>query len=235
MKFKEYVQKAIEIRDTSAAWYREHMEVARQEISKARTDLDLSPEGRMKKEAKLKFEYGEILLKAALERKQQYVDLLKKAKADAEATLKRGIKKPADDKIADFQKALNHLKVEIMLSTNFDTVAKKIEDVMKTIDEPYLATMLADEFATIVPQALSVSTEPSKAKLVLSDLFERLNNEYLPDDVKEARQSLEFINASLENPKLFAPIVEANAIDLFGNEVGKKLNTPEAYFEGGEQ
>ncbi|MED4918678.1 hypothetical protein [Geobacillus thermodenitrificans] len=231
MKFKEYVQKAVEIRDTSAAWYRERAEVARKEIAKARTDLDLSPEGRMKKAAKLKFEYGEELLKAALERKQQYIDLLKQAKADAEATLKRGIPKPSDDKIADFQKVLNHLKVEIMLSTNFDTVAKKIEDVMKTIDEPYLATMLADEFATIVPQALAVSTDPSKAKTVLSDLFERLNNEYLPEDVKEARQSLEFINASLENPKLFAPIVEANAVDVFGNDVGKKLNTPEVYFE----
>jgi hypothetical protein len=233
MKFKEYVNKAIELQQTSAAFYREHAEKAQREITKTAHDPDLSAQGRAKKAAEVRQRLGNELLQAAAKRKQEYVDLLTAAKADAEATIKRGIKKPADEKVENFKKKIDKLKVELMLAPNFEVAERKINETMKQIDDPYFATMLADEFVNIVPQALSLAGDKGKAKMQLSQMYERLNNDYLPAEVKEARQAVEFINASLANPSLFSDVVVSHAIELFGREVGRNLNTPENYEEMG--
>lgn len=229
MNFKEKLQKAYELQETSTGFYRLKAEKARQDITKAQLDRDLSPEGRIKKTAIVRRAHANELMKAAQDRKNEYVELLSEAKADAEATIKKKIKKPDEDVITDFERSLRYLKTELLLTSNYQIAEKKLSDYISQIDDPFLASRMADEFIEIVPHALGIASEPAKAKLKLGEMFDRLNNEFLPDDVKSAKESLGYINSALEKPKLFGPIVESNALDIFGNDVSKKLNTPEDY------
>lgn len=227
--FQEKLQKAIELQQTSTGFYRQLSEKARQEISKANLDRDLSDEGRIKKTAQVRRAHANELMKAALDRKNEYVKLLTEAKADAEATIKKKIKKPADDVIEDFEKSLRYLKTELLLSNRYDAAEAKLNSFLSQINDGYLASRMADEFIEIVPHALSIAGDPAKAKLKLGEMFDRLNTEYLPDDVKSAKESLGYINTALERPALFGAVVEANATDIFGLDVAKKINTPEEY------
>jgi len=231
MKFKEYIKKAMELQQTSAAFYREHAEKAQREITKTAHDPDLSAQGRAKKAAEVRQRLGNELLQAAAKRKQEYVDLLTAAKADAEKVVKTKLKQPTD--VEDFKKEIDRLKVEVMLAPNADVATQKIEATMRKITDPYHAVMLADQFVEVVPQVLGLPGDKGKAKMQLSQLFDRLNNEYLPTEVKEARKAIEFINASLANPVLFSEVVVNHAVDLFGREIGRNLNTPENYEEMG--
>jgi hypothetical protein len=235
MKFKEYVQKAIEIRDTSSAWYRQRAEQIRSEISQAKLDRDLSAEGRLKKVAQIRQQRGDELLREVKALRDEYVQALQQAKVEAEKTLKSAVKKPSDEKITDFQRQFKRFKTELMLTNRFDTIEKKLNDFLsQQVDEPYFAQLLADEFPEIISQSLAVADEPAKARMKLADIFDRLNNDFLPEEAKEARNALEFANASLANPKIFSPVVETNAMDLLG-PVGKYMNDPETYLQGGEQ
>jgi hypothetical protein len=229
MKFKEKLQAAQEMQQTSTGWYRQLSEKARQEISKAQFDQDYSPEGRIKKTAQVRRAHANQLMKAAQERKNEYLKLLSEAKADAEATLKRKVKKPSDEVITDFERSLRYLKTEILLSTRYETAEKRLNEFVSQISDPYLASKMADEFIEIVPHVLGTADEPAKAKLKLSGMFELLNNEYLPEEVRDAKETIGYIDSVLERPALFGAVVESNALDIFGNDVAKKINTPELY------
>lgn len=229
MKFKEHYKNALELQETSTAWYRQMAEKARQEISKTQLDRDLSPEGRIKKTAQVRRAHANELMKAAQARKNEYLKLLTEAKAHAEATIKRKVKKPSEDVINDFERSICFLKTELLLTSRYEVAEAKLNSFLSQISDPYLASRMADEFIEIVPHALGIASEPVKAKLKLGEMFDRLNNEYLPDDVKSAKESLGYINSALEKPVLFGSVVESNATDIFGNDVAKKINTPEEY------
>jgi hypothetical protein len=229
MKFKEKLQAAVELQQTTTGFYRQLSEKARQEIGKAQIDKDYSPEGRIKRTAQVRRAHANELMKAAQARKNEYLTLLNEAKADAEATLKKKITKPADDVVTDFEHSLRYLKTELLLSTRYETAEAKLNSFLSQISDPFLASRMADEFIEIVPHVLGTADDKAKAKLKLSGMFERLTNEYLPEEVKEAKESLGYINAVLEKPALFGPVVAENALDIFGNDVAKKLNTPEEY------
>jgi hypothetical protein len=225
----EKLQKAIELQQTSTGFYRQLSEKARQEISKAQLDQDYSPEGRIKKTAQVRRAHANQLMKAAQERKNEYLKLLSEAKADAEATIKKKVKKPSDEVITDFDRSLRYLKTELLLSTRYETAEKRLNEFVSQISDPYLASMMADAYIELVPSVLSTASDPSQAKLKLGNMFDRLNNEFLPEDVKSAKESLGYINSALERPVLFGSVVEQNAQDIFGSDIAKKLNTPEEY------
>lgn len=233
--YKDYLQKAQEIKQGSAKFYRERAEQARREIRQAELNPDYSPEGRQKLAAQLRRKHANDLMKAAAQRKQEYIKLLTDAKTYAESTIKRKLKEPSD--AANFKKEIDRLKVEIMLAPNAESATQKIEAAMKKISDPFHAVMIAESFADIVPQVLSLDDKTGKAKTQLSQMFERLNNDYLPDEVKEAQSALEYITTMLGNPKIFPSVVMTNATELFGREVAQNINTPENYklFEEDEQ
>ncbi|MGG3853909.1 hypothetical protein ABET36_05650 [Caldifermentibacillus hisashii] len=231
--FREKLEAANELKQGSTAFYRERAEQARREIGQAKLNRDYSAEGRQKLAAQLRRKHANELMQAAAQRKQEYIKLLTDAKTYAESTIKRKLKEPSD--AANFKKEIERLKVEIMLAPNAEKATEKIDATMKKINDPYHAVMIADSFAEIVPQVLSLAGDTGKAKTQLSQMYERLNNDYLPDEVKEARSALEYIDSALENPKLFPPVVEANAEDIFNRDVARNINTPENYEPSDEE
>jgi hypothetical protein len=231
MKFKEHYQKAMELRGGSASWYREKIATSRADIMRVKTDRLLSPEGRQLKAKELQITLADQLIRDAHARKLEYVKELQAAKKEAESVIKQKIKRPDDEKVSEFESLLGLVKTEIMLATNFTTVETKLNEIIAKIDEPFFAEMLAKDFGNIIPQALAIAPEPTKAKLKLSALFNKVNTEFLPDDVKEAKQILDFADNSLANPNIFPPIVKTNAAELFGTQEAQYLFDTDAYME----
>lgn len=232
MKFKELIEQANVIQGTSSKWYGEEAKKIRTEIAKAKTDLNLSAEGRINKSEKIRNYCAKELMNNAKKMKSEYISLLNEAKSEAEKTIKAGIKKADDEKIEAFQRDLKRVKAELMLSNNFDKSKAILDDLIGKIDDGYIGNLLADEFINLIPQALSTSSEPVKAKLVLSRMFEQVSNDFIPEDIKEAKNAIQLVDASLENPKIFTLGAVENADDLFGSGLGSRfLNKPEEFLE----
>lgn len=232
MKFRELIEVAQVIRGNSAKWYGDEAKKIRTEIGKAKADLNLSAEGRINKSREIRnYRAKELMYKADL-MKSEYIEALTDAKKEAERTIKAGIKKADDEKIESFQSDLKRLKTDLMLSNNFDTSKTKLEELINKIDDPYVASLLTDDFINLIPQVLSTSSEPVKAKLVLSKMYDKVSNDFLPEEINEAKQAIQYVDASLENPKIFSPVAEENANELFGSGLGTSfLNKPEEFLE----
>ncbi|MEH7119077.1 hypothetical protein V7128_16925 [Neobacillus vireti] len=238
-KFRELANRAREIEESGASWYRQATEGIRKEISNIQFDPMLSSDGRLAKKQEYQGKQAAELIKLAHQRKQEYVKTLTDAKADAEQVIKRGIKKPSDEVISNFEKSLRYLKTELLLTNRYDAAEKRLNEFISQINDPYLASRMADEFIEIVPHALSIAGEPTKAKLKLSGMFEQLQNDFLPEEIKEAKVAIRYADYAMQNnTKIFPPVVESNANDLLGHGMGKFLNQTDAYFaqiEGGNE
>ena len=231
MSYKEKIKKAQEIKGNAAGWFRERRDKINAELNKVKTDPHLTVEGRLAKSIELKNKFGNELLKEAHQLRNEYIKLLNDAKADAEKTLKTAIKKPNDDVVSEFQRDLKRFKTELMLANSFGVIEKKLDDFIKAkVNDAYLAQMVADEFPEIIGQALSVTSNVGFARKKLSDVYERLNNDFLPDEAKEARAALDHVNAAV-NSKLFPSIVEQAAQEIVGKEFAQYLNDTDSYVE----
>jgi hypothetical protein len=228
MKFREHITKAMEIQNGTAAWYRERSESVNQELSKIRNDKHLSPEGKQAKMNEFKGAKAMEIIEAAHDLRKEYLLNLQVAKGHANHTIKSAVKRPNDDVVAEFEKVIKRLKTEVMLSTRYESAKAKIDEVIEKVNDPYLAEMLADEFAVIIPNVLASAKEPAKAKLELSAYYNKLSNDFLPEEAKAAKEALRYIEAAEANPKLFPLVVENNADAMFGG-AGKYLNDPDAY------
>jgi hypothetical protein len=138
------------------------------------------------------------LVKQAHLRKQDYLQALTDAKADAEKFVKSAVKKPADDVVKDFEHSLRYLKTELLLSNRYEVAEKKLNDFVAKINDPFLASKMADEFMEIAPHALSIAPEPAKAKLKLAGMFDRLNNDFVSEEVKEAKETIQYADYAMQ-------------------------------------
>lgn len=231
MTFKEYISKAMEVQNGSTAWYREQSEGLTAELSKIRNDRHLSEEGKAAKIAEFKGVKAMEILDAAHDRKREYLQHLADAKLHAKHTLKTAIKRPEDeDLVSEFAQEVKRLKTDLMLSTRYESSKAKLDALVGKIDDPFLAQVLADEFSNVVPSMLAIAEVPGQAKLELSKIYESLQNDFLPNEAKAAREALSYIDAAEQGTKLFPEVAVTHANDLFGG-AGRYLNDEEAYIK----
>jgi hypothetical protein len=238
MKFRELVNQAREIESSTSRFYLEKTTSIRSELNKINLDRMLSGEGRIQKMYDYRQQSATELIRQADQRKKDYVKVLSEAKIEAEKVIKNGIKKPSEEQIKDFENSLRRLKTEIMLTNRYEAAEAKLNEFVGQISDPYIANQMADMFIDIIPQVLSISNEPVKAKVKLSAMYDRLNNDFLPDEIKEAKTAIQYVNAASQNPQLFSLVAISNANDLLGNGHGNYLNKTEDYLnkiEGGQE
>jgi hypothetical protein len=229
MKFKEYIGKAIDIQNSSAAWYRQQTDVITEELSKIRNDRHLSPEGKAAKTAEINGVKSMELLKAAHARKREYLQHLSDAKKDAKLTFKSAVKRPADDEaVSEFAQSVKRLKTELMLSTRYETSKEKLEAVVGQISDPFFAQVLADEFSILIPSMLATAENPSKARLELNAIYQSLSTDFLPYEAKAAHEALQYIEAAEKGTKIYPEVAVSHANVLLGG-AGRYLNDEEAY------
>ena len=229
-KAKEYFEKAKAIKTNSTKAYREWSEKARREIEKAKFDLDLSPQGREKKVAELRKKYGLELMQSAYRLKDEYQTWVERAKKAAKDELYDKLKKPAAEKIDRFNRDFKRFKTDLMLTPRVSAAEQKLNAFIASIDDPYLANEVPDQFDEIAGTILNVAgNESPQYRLKLSQTYQQLQDNFMSDDAKEAKKVIESL--ADDEPVIFNPVVGENASDLLGGEYAKYINEPEAFFE----
>lgn len=235
-KVRQHFQKAREIEFDSTRFYREFQDSVRQEIAEIRQDRDLSEQGKFRKTEELKKKRGLEFLQKAHVRKQEYLAELAKAQKEADAVVFAALKKPDQTKLERFEKDLRALRTELLLTHRADLAFRKLDEFVKRIDDAYLADMVREQFQDLAMPIISVAGggEAAKYRLQLAQTFDKLKSDFEPEAVKEARQILEMSKSSSESARLFNPIVEEKAVELFGREHGLFVNRTDEYFAKNE-
>lgn len=232
-KAKDYLLKAIAIKEATTKSYREWAEKVRAELEKTKYDPDLSASGREKRLKELRQTHGVELLQAAYRASDEYKTWINRAKKAAEDALYKGPHKPSREKIERFNKDFKRFKTELMLSANAESAEKKLHDFVSKIDDPYFANEVIEQFHDIASTILNVAGgEAQEYRVKLAQVYERLQNDHMSEEAKEAREILHSI--SNDSPKIFAPVVEENATSLLGDEFGQFVNDPERFFSQSE-
>jgi hypothetical protein len=229
-KFRDHLEKAREIKTDATHWYTGFSREMRSEIGNASLDLDLSAEGRQKAAGKVRTIAGLTLLRKAHQYKQQYLKELNAAKAEAEKTIKQQIVKPDQDKIDQFTTKLGRLKTSLMLSTRKETAEKLLDEFVSRIDDPYFASLLANQFGEIATNVISATGGDKSTKLKLSQTFTKLQNDSASDEVKDALQVNEAAGNLIDDGNIFPFVAQQNADDLLGKQVAIAMNKPEEFF-----
>jgi hypothetical protein len=243
MKMRKHLQKATEIKNGSAGFLNEINREARVLIAKTKTDTMLSAEGRQIKSKELRAKKGAEFMQALHARKNEYMGHLKKAQQAAKEVLKTPIKKASDEEIQDFQKSLKDLKTTIMLSTNPKTSEAKLQAFVAEIKHPYLASLLRDEFPSVVGDIISsAGSEAQQYKMRLFDVFESLEKDFLTDEYREAQGVVQFTESEIASNRLFmgfAPdgmpsLHMQSVIETFGNDIARYIDKTDQYFVDNE-
>ncbi|MFD2923888.1 hypothetical protein [Halobacillus naozhouensis] len=228
---EQHIEKAREIESSVNKKYIEIREEAAREISLAKTDTDLSPEGRRKKAQKLREKYALKTIEFAKEIKKEFQSEVSKAQAESEKLLKKEAKKPNDENLRQFESQLNDLKTRLMLSTDPGKSEKQLAQFVDGIkDEPYFAGRLKEEFSSVINPILSSAPDSQstlKLKKSLDNTFDYINNQSLSHEQREAKEINE-LSKQLYESKLFSPVALTNAEELFGKEFTGYLNDPDS-------
>jgi hypothetical protein len=234
-KARQHYQKAREIEFDSTRFFREFQDKVRQEIADIRLDRDLSEQGKFRKTEELKKKRGLEFLQKAHVRKKEYLAELAKAQKEADAIVFAALKKPDATKLERFEKDLRALKTELLLTHRADLAFRKLDEFVKRIDDAYLADMVREQFQDLAMPIIAVAGgEAAKYRLQLAQTFDKLKGDFESEAVKEARQILETSKTLTEHARLFDPIVEQKAVELFGHEHGQFVNRTDEYFTKNE-
>jgi hypothetical protein len=235
-KIKSYIDNARNYEQASngvALKYHQDFHILKRQIEQ---NTDLSQEGQSKAVEAARKEMGLKLMKDAYTTKQLYLNELKKAQRLADSTAYKKPKVVDPVKLERFTNDLNALKTEVMLTGRVQTAQAKIQALVdryiKSPDDRQLAEILRGEFAELSSHILNVAGQDrEKVRMQLAETFDRLESDFTPQEVKDARNLLDLTNRMIERGKVFSLTATQSMTATFGREVGDNLNTPEKYFE----
>lgn len=236
-KMKEYYKKTYDIESNVTPLVSALKDMVNEEIDKVRTDPTLSPEGRKLKTDEIMDKYGKQFIEQAKKMREEYDEAVIKAKARAEMILNEAPSKPngVDDKT--FERELNELKMDLLLSTNPQTSFEKVEQFVKAQDNAYNAFKLKQEMPELVKSVLSIAdkNDESKLKTELRRTVDSLNNKVMTDEQREAQRIYDTIGDQY-GKELFLPSgLQMNVIQQsVGEKYAKYANRPQDYKEEGE-
>jgi ElaB/YqjD/DUF883 family membrane-anchored ribosome-binding protein len=233
-EIQELIEKAREIQSNSAGFYHGFRRDLADEVNAIDSDGDLSDDGKMKKKKAMHKEAEKVLMERAKKRKDEYEQLLSKAKVKAENLIHEPFSKVDDKKTATFNRKLNELKTELMLDTNHNTAQQRLTSFIDSLDEPSFHATVRDEFSNLLAPVVSIAgSEAPQVKQKLFDMYEHVKTSTMSDEQLDASTlfdtSDKMIGAKLYN----ASVTEAANGDL-GRSAAEYINKPHLYEESGD-
>lgn len=228
---REHIQRAYQIREGVTSQYRSIMMKLQENEAKINQDVTLSPVGKKEKIAQLRKEHGRELMKFAKQVKDEFQMEIIKAKGKAERFLDNPNKKPDEAILRKYERSLNDLKTRVLLSLRSDRAAEMVTQFAKGIEDPYIANQLREQFAEVITPILSKvdGADGAKIKANLTQLYDRLENDFITDEQHEAKEVIENADA-LFNTKLFNPTVIDNVKQTYDRRIADYINTPDTFF-----
>jgi hypothetical protein len=227
---RDLVRKAQELQDDSTRAYRVFQQEVQSELGQIKMNEEYSRKGKEKMTDLLKNRKTIEFLKGANEMKSTFRKYLSDAKRDADAIVYSQAPKVDADKMDRFQKRLNEVKTEILLSAPKQGQAV-LRQLLSEVDEQGIAMIVKNEFAGLIqPILANAGTDAAKIKHDLLNDFEALKARSMDEDAAEAMRLADYAEAAL-NARFFNSIVESNVQQNLGKLAHMYMEKPEEYFE----
>lgn len=218
-KIQTNLSKLKELRSRPAVITRDHIKTFRELSEDVQKDRKLSGLGREEQLDAVKKSIGQSFLTEAHKLNREYKTLAAQTKAAADSILDALPVKPDDAKVTKFNRKLNELKTDLLLSTNPRQATEKLQQFARDIDDPYFANQLVEQFATLAAPVIGAAPDADVAatKQALSTILKQTRSAALDDEQREVAQVYgDFIEGELER-SLFH---EANGLNQIKSEVG---------------
>lgn len=242
-KAKASLQRAREIEQSSSGLMLEYKRNLQAELSKIEADRRLTVEGKQEVKAETKRKHAIEFLQKTHTMKQEYASNIKKAIREAEKVIYTPPRKPDATKLGRFEGAFRSLKTELMFATSQVAALDKLRGFVETLDDPYLAKRVRDDFAELAPQLLTSPGDGSLTKGIgggeikvslrseLGAVYDGLLKPFQSDDFRGASEVLEVAQMLAEDTRIHRSLIVNDAArETFGAEYSRYINDTDSFF-----
>lgn len=229
---KAHLEKALTIRKQATTAALDFKLVMEQKLASIAADANLSLVGKQNAQREARKKALVDISRKALYLKQGFRANLALARKEAEKVINGKVKKPGDEQVERFKRELRKVKTALMLEIDGKKALKTLESFIDRIPGAHEARMVEDEFSELAAQVIESSGGDRSVKPHLSRLFERVQNDFVGEEVKEAREIIERVEV-LEEADLFKPLEAAAIMDVVKDAAPPMfdVNKPEKLFE----
>ncbi|UTR07718.1 hypothetical protein MM326_06810 [Alkalihalobacillus sp. LMS6] len=229
---RQHLQNARDIQNGWANFLLEHKTPLNEQLKEINQDKHLTTAGKLAKTDAARKEAGIEALKKMQTRKEQYVAELTKANKIADKVFYKKPKAPDAVTLERFNDRLREVKTQLALGSNESQSKQLLNSFVSSIKDPYLASLIRDDFLSLSQNIVGIAGNAAKAKSDMAKIYEGLREDFETEEVKGARQILEYTSEQIENPKISndGGLFSEKAVELFGKEIGQFIRNPEDYF-----
>ncbi|WP_251460080.1 hypothetical protein [Weizmannia agrestimuris] len=201
-----------------------------EEIRKINSDPLYSDEGKALERQKVRDNFGKQFIDVAKKLRDDYDKSVIKAKTSAEILLNQDPPKPDDITLKTFQRELNALKMDVLLSTDPEKAAHAISEFASKQTNPYLAKQLAGEFAGLATDIIASSGQNPSVKLKLRDTLGTINSKALTPEQKKAQEIAGYVKDAWGRDLFRTQSLELNTIEqAVGQKYARYANKPHLF------
>lgn len=222
---REHIQKVQDYRLGVTSVYKDmFIEPMNKDISKINVDTNLSAEGRLQKIAETKAKYERELYDFAQKSFEYQKAELEQAKTKANAILDKTTKAPDDLTVQRFKRSLADLKTDLLLSSSPKVSAEKVANFADSVNDPFLAELLREEYPGLISSIGGGLTGPEKT--ALGGAVDSVRSRFITPEQQEALDCLELAQ-SMESTRVISFAVTQHMSEHFGQQAADRMNNPE--------
>ncbi|MED4311690.1 hypothetical protein P9210_03610 [Heyndrickxia coagulans] len=200
------------------------------EVQKINSDNRYSQEGKALERQKVRDNFGKQFIETAKKLRDDYDKAVIKAKTSAEILMNEEPPKPDDITLKTFQRELNALKMDVMLSTDPGKAVHAISEFADKQTNPYLAKQLAGEFAGLASTVIASSGGNPSVKLKLRDTLGTINSKALTPEQKKAQEIAGYVKDAMGRDLFRSQSLELNTIEqAVGQKYARYANKPHLF------
>lgn len=223
---KEKIDKAHELQNASTGVYRKWKETYNAEVSKIRSNRNLTEEGKFKLKERMTERKTVELMQLSKKQIEEYRKILSEAYKEADRIANAKPKTADPVKAERFEKSFGEVKISILLASP-EKAIKILQEFVDATDEPALVDRIRAEFAAVVAPVIAQAKPEQKHKL--NDLFDFTRYKAKGPEVIEAEQLMQTAEA-LRNSRFYELAVGDSVLEVH-KEAQRYLNQPDEFFE----
>ncbi|GER71325.1 hypothetical protein BpJC7_26280 [Weizmannia acidilactici] len=232
-KFNEMMsayQQTLDLPNSVTTIARELKKIVNEEIQKINSDPLYSDEGKAVERQKIRDHFGQQFIKTAKKLRDDYEKAVVKAKTNAEILLNEEPPKPDDITLKTFQRELNALKMDVLLSTDPEKAVQAISEFASKQTNPYLAKQLAGEFAGLASNIIASSGQNPSVKLKLRDTLDTINSRAMTPEQQKAQEIAGYMKDAWGRDLFRSQSIELNTIEqAVGQKYAQYANKPHLF------
>lgn len=223
-------QQTLELPNSVTTIAAELKHMVNEEIQKINSDPLYSDEGKAVERQKIRDHFGQQFIETAKKLRDDYDKAVVKASVSAEVLLNQDPPKPSDTSVKTFQRELNALKMDVMLSTDPEKAVHAINEFADKQTDPYLVKQLAGEFAGLASNIIASSGNDPSVKLKLREALDTINSKAMTPEQKKAQEIASYIKDAWGRDLFRSQSLELNTIEqAVGQKYAQYANKPHLF------